>query len=161
LTPGATRRALAAMPAEEKIALKIDAARLLGKWKCDKDADAKCNPTVDGSGRVPDGDAVTDEHLLGVQPIIAETTEYFDRVQAESSGIKARLSAEGDSKVAQVQGAYESKLNALLDSPAGRAYVAYNAAANVNFAKTLTFQSKEGIPSVLRLYDFARTFMGR
>ena len=69
--------------------------------------------------------------------------------------------AEGNAKVAQVNGAYEARINRLLDSPAGRAYVAYNAAANVKFAKTLSFQSSDGIPSVLRLGDFARTFMGR
>ena len=62
--------------------------------------------------------------------------------------------------VAKVQGAYEAKLNALLSSPAGRAYVAWNAAANVSFSQTLTFSSQEGIPSVLRLRRFAEQFMG-
>jgi len=59
-----------------------------------------------------------------------------------------------------VQGEYESKLNQLLGSPAGKAYVAYKTAENVEFAKTLTFSSSEGIPSVLRLRSFAEQFMG-
>ena len=48
----------------------------------------------------------------------------------------------------------------LLGSPAGKAYVAYKTAENVEFAKTLTFSSSEGIPSVLRLRAFAEQFMG-
>lgn len=62
--------------------------------------------------------------------------------------------------VAKVQGEYEIKLNALLGTPAGAAYVAYKTAENVEFAKTLTFSSAEGIPSVLRLRSFAQQFMG-
>ena len=62
--------------------------------------------------------------------------------------------------VAKVQGDYEGKLNALLGSPAGKAYVAWQAADNVKFADTLTFSSAEGIPSVLRLRQFAELFMG-
>jgi hypothetical protein len=48
----------------------------------------------------------------------------------------------------------------LLGSPAGKAYVAWQAADNVKFADTLTFSSSEGIPSVLRLRAFAAQFMG-
>ena len=54
----------------------------------------------------------------------------------------------------------EGQINALLNSPAGRAYVAYNAAANITFATQLTFNSSDGVPSVLRLREFARQFMG-
>ena len=62
--------------------------------------------------------------------------------------------------VAKVQGEYESKLNALLGSPAGKAYVAWQAADNVKFGETLTFSSSDGIPAVLRLRAFAELFMG-
>jgi hypothetical protein len=82
-------------------------------------------------------------------------------VRAESDGVSARLSAEGDAMVAKVKGAYESKLNALLGSPGGRAYVAYQAAQHVRFDEKLTFQSADGIPSILRLREFASLFMGR
>ena len=43
---------------------------------------------------------------------------------------------------------------------AALALVAYKTAENVEFAKTLTFSSSEGIPSVLRLRSFAEQFMG-
>jgi hypothetical protein len=62
--------------------------------------------------------------------------------------------------VAKVQGEYETKLNALLGTPAGKAYVAWQAADNIEFAKALTFSSAEGIPAVLRLRQFAEQFMG-
>jgi hypothetical protein len=104
---------------------------------------------------------VTDAHLLGIKNIEAETTEYTSRVRSAADGIAGRLAAEGRAKVAQVKGAYEARLNQLLNSPAGRAYVAYRAAQNVQFADTLTFQSSEGIPAILRLRDFAVKFMGR
>jgi hypothetical protein len=39
--------------------------------------------------------------------------------------------------------------------------VAYNAVENVNFAETLTFQSDDGVPSVLDLGELARKLMGR
>jgi len=65
-----------------------------------------------------------------------------------------------DALVAKVQGEYETKLNALLGTPAGKAYVAWQAAGNVEFAKALTFSSAEGIPAVLRLRQFAEQFMG-
>jgi len=60
-----------------------------------------------------------------------------------------------------VQGEYESKLNGLLGSPGGRAFVAWQAAANITFAPKLTFSSQDGVPSVLRLRQFAEQFMGR
>jgi hypothetical protein len=82
-------------------------------------------------------------------------------VTAAADAIEARLGAEGDAMVAKVQGEYENKLNTLLGSPAGRAFVAWQAAENVKFAETLTFSSSEGIPSVLRLRQFAELFMGR
>ena len=62
--------------------------------------------------------------------------------------------------VARVQGEYETKLNGLLGTPAGKAYVAWQAADNIEFSKTLTFSSGEGIPAVLRLRQFAEQFMG-
>ena len=71
------------------------------------------------------------------------------------------MTAQGAVLVAKVQGEYESRLNALLGSPAGAAYVAYLAAGNVKFSDTLTFSSGEGIPAVLRLREFARRFMGQ
>jgi hypothetical protein len=106
-------------------------------------------------------ESVTDAYLIGIKNIGAETLEYQNRVNAEADGVAGRLEAEGESLVARVQGGYESKLNALLSSPAGRAYVAWTAAATVNFAKTLTFSSQEGVPSVLRLRRFAEQFMGQ
>ena len=48
----------------------------------------------------------------------------------------------------------------VLGSPAGKAYVAWQAADNVKFADTLTFSSADGIPAVLRLRAFAEQFMG-
>lgn len=102
-----------------------------------------------------------DHYLMGIKNIEAETLEYKQRVLAEADGIAARLAAEGGAKVARVRGQFETKVNALLNSPAGRAYVAWKSAANVAFASTLTFNSSDGIPSVLRLRDFATRFMGR
>ena len=66
-----------------------------------------------------------------------------------------------NARVAKVRGEFEAKINTLLGSPAGRAYVAHRAADNVTFEKTLHFNSADGIPSVLRLRDFALRFMGR
>ena len=105
--------------------------------------------------------SVTDAYLVGIKNIQAETLEYKNRVTAEADAIEGRLGAEGDAMVAKVQGEYETKLNALLGSPAGRAYVAWKAAENVKFGETLTFSSADGIPSVLRLRQFAEQFMGR
>ena len=85
----------------------------------------------------------------------------IDRVKAKADGVKKRLAAEGDALVAAVQGAHDARVNGLLNSAAGRAYVAYNAAENVKFSSELTFQSRDGVPVVLRLYDLAKTFMGK
>jgi hypothetical protein len=130
-------------------------------WTCGQIENEECNPTVSESGRVPDLDSVSDEHLLGIQPIVAETREYDKRVKAKADGVKKRLIAEGDALVAAVQGAHDARVNGLLNSAAGRAYVAYNAAENVKFSDELTFQSNGGVPVVLRLYDLAKTFMGK
>jgi hypothetical protein len=138
-TPGAARAKLASMTPEEVLALRTEAARTFG---------------------LDTPENVTDAYLIGIKNIEAETLEYKNRVRAQADGQSARLEAEGDAMIAKVQGEYESKLNALLSTPAGRAYVAYNAAANVTFAQTLTFSSSEGIPSILRLRRFAEQFMG-
>ncbi|MEX1365179.1 MAG: SPFH domain-containing protein, partial [Nannocystaceae bacterium] len=103
---------------------------------------------------------VDDSYLLGIQNIQAETLEYDQRVRLQADGVSARLSAEGEATVAKVRGAYESRINELLDSVAGRAYVAYQAAAHVKFDDTLVFRSNDGIPSVLRLRDLTEKFMG-
>ncbi len=138
-TPGAARRYLMALTPEAKAALQKTAVEV---FKID-------NP-----------EEVDDSYLLGIKNIEAETREYAKRITAEANAIAARLEAEGDAKVAKVRGAFETKLNALLSSPAGRAYVAWKAADNVTFNKTLTFNSSDGIPAVLRLRNFARQFMG-
>jgi regulator of protease activity HflC (stomatin/prohibitin superfamily) len=101
-----------------------------------------------------------DNYLLGIKNIQAETLAYDQRVRAEADGVSARLDAEGKALVAGVVGNYEARINQLLDSDAGRAFVAWQAAANVKFASELTFQSSDGIPSVLHLREFARAFMG-
>lgn len=106
-------------------------------------------------------DRVTDAHLLGIKNVEAEKTEYAQRVNAEADAIAARLAAEGDAKIAVITGAFESRVNQLLASPAGRAYVAYNVADKVKFAETLTFQSDDGVPAVLDLGELARKLMGR
>lgn len=137
--PGAARRKLEALTPEQKSALVKEAAELFGLQE----------------------ERVTDGHLLGIKNIEAETTEYSQRIVAEADAVSARLSAEGDAKIAQIKGNFEGRVNALLNSPAGRAYVGYNAADKVTFAPTLTFQSREGVPSVLRLGDFARKFIGQ
>jgi hypothetical protein len=137
-TPGAARAKLAKLPADELSTKHDQAAKIFGM----------------------DAASVTDPYLLGIKNIQAETLEYKNRVKASADAIEGRLGAEGDAMVAKVQGEYENKLNALLGTPAGRAYVAYQAAENVEFAKTLTFSSAEGIPAVLRLRQFAEQFMG-
>jgi len=138
-TPGATRRALAALAADRVQGLKVDAAKVFG---------------------LDDPASVSDPYLIGIKNIQAETLEYKNRVSAEADAISGRLKAEGEAMVAKVQGEFEAKLNALLNSPAGRAYVAWQAAEHVTFGKTLVFDSSEGIPSVLRLRQFAEQFMG-
>jgi hypothetical protein len=138
-SPGAARAKLEAMTEEQRLALRTEAAKVFDL----------------GSPEL-----ATDAYLIGINNIQAETLKYRNDVRAVADGTSARLEAEGEALVARVQGEYETKLNALLSSPAGRAYVAYNAAANVTFAQTLTFSSQDGIPSVLRLRRFAEQFMG-
>jgi hypothetical protein len=137
--PGAARAKLAQMAPADVEAKRAEAAKVFGL----------------------DPASVSDGYLIGIKNIQAETLEYKNRVTAEADAIQARLEAEGGAMVAKVQGEYENKLNALLGSPAGRAYVAWRAANNVKFAETLTFSSSDGIPSVLRLRQFAELFMGR
>jgi hypothetical protein len=137
-TPGATRARLAQLPPAEVEALRQQAAKIFG---------------VDPA-------SVGDAYLVGIKNIQAETLEYKNRITAEADAIEGRLGAEGDAMVARVQGEYETKLNGLLGTPAGKAYVAWQAANNIEFAKSLTFSSAEGIPSVLRLRQFAEQFMG-
>jgi hypothetical protein len=136
--PGAARAKLATLSEGDVTKMREEAAKLFGL----------------------DPASVSDGYLIGIKNIQAETLEYKNRVTAEAEALEGRLVAEGDAMVAKVQGEYEVKLNALLGSPAGRAYVAYKSAANVTFAKTLSFSSGEGIPSVLRLRQFAEQFMG-
>jgi regulator of protease activity HflC (stomatin/prohibitin superfamily) len=112
--------------------------------------------TVLGLGK----EQVSDAHLMGIKNIEAETQEYRSRVFAEADGISARLVAEGTAQVAMVQGGYEAELNDVLNTPAGGAYVAFKAAQNIKFAPELVFRSSDGIPSIYRLRDFARAFMG-
>jgi hypothetical protein len=137
--PGVARAKLAAMAPAERDGLKEQAAKLFGL----------------------DPASVTDGYLIGIKNIQAETLEYKNRVIASADAIEGRLGSEGAALVAKVQGEYETKLNVLLGSPAGRAYVAWKAAENVKFSETLTFSSADGIPSVLRLRQFAEQFMGR
>lgn len=137
-TPGAARAKLAQLAAPEVDVLRQEAAKIFGL----------------------DPASVSDGYLVGIKNIQAETLEYKNRVTAGADAIEGRLGAEGDAMVAKVQGEYETKLNALLGTPAGKAYVAWQAADNVEFGKSLTFSSGEGIPSVLRLRQFAEQFMG-
>jgi regulator of protease activity HflC (stomatin/prohibitin superfamily) len=138
-TPGATRARLATQTPEQVTELRTRAAKLFG---------------------LDDPSTVGDSYLIGIKNIQAETLEYKNRINAEAEAVSGRLEAEGDAMVAKVQGEYEAKLNALLNSPGGRAFVAWQAADNVTFAKELTFSSQDGIPSVLRLRRFAEQFMG-
>ena len=138
-TPGTARRVLGALSEDDATKLRAEAAKLL---------------------EIDDPTKITDAYLLGIQNIQAETLEYKQRVTASADGIASRLKAEGEADIAAVRGDYETKINALLGSPAGRAYVAYKSAENVQFNTNLTFQSREGIPSVLRLRSFALQFMG-
>ena len=136
---GAARRQLDALSEEERAKLRTEAARVL---------------------EIDDPAKITDAYLLGIQNIQAETLEYKQRVAAAADGISGRLKAEGEADLAAVRGDFETKINALLGSPAGRAYVAWKTAENVTFSQVLTFQSREGVPSVLRLRNFALQFMG-
>lgn len=138
-SPGVVRKKMNALTTEERAAIVKQAVELFGLQE----------------------DRITDGHLLGIKNIEGETTEYSQRVVAEADAVSARLSAEGEAKISLIKGAYEGRVNQLLNSPAGRAYVGYNAADKINFASDLTFQSKDGIPSVLRLGDFAKRFIGQ
>lgn len=138
-SPGSARRALGALSDDDRGKLRAEAGRVL---------------------EIEDLEKIADGYLLGIKNIEAETLEYKQRVNAESDGISQRLIAEGAAEVAAVQGEFETKINALLGSPAGRAYVAYKSAENIKFAEVLTFQSTDGIPAVLRLREFALRFMG-
>ncbi|MFT3923865.1 MAG: SPFH domain-containing protein [Myxococcales bacterium] len=138
-TPGAARKLLGTLSEEKQAELVTKAGQVFGIEET----------------------RVTDAHLLGIKNVEAEKTEYEQRVNAEADAVAARLNAEGEAKVAVIKGAYETRVNQLLSSPAGRAYVAYNVANQVNFADTLTFQSSDGVPSVLDLGLLARKLMGR
>jgi hypothetical protein len=138
-TPGAARRLMEALSDEQRAQYVSRAA------------------TVFGVGE----ERITDGHLLGIKNVDAERVEYSLRVVAQAEAISSRLEAEGVSRIAKLQGAYEARINQLLGSPAGRAYVAYNVAEKIKFSDDLVFQSSDGIPSVLRLGEFARQLMGR
>lgn len=164
-SPGAARRLLKAMSKQqrEKLVASAEAvfAAASGSLPRSTDDSPPGKPVAVATNKEDTLVKVTDAHLLGIKNIEAETTEYRSRVRSAADGISGRLAAEGLAKVAEVKGAYEARVNQLLNSPAGRAYVAYRAAQNVHFAETLTFQSSEGIPAILRLRDFAVKFMGR
>ena len=138
--PGAVQDALDALTDEQREELRAQAAVAM---------------TID------DPELVTDSYLLGIKNIEAATREYVARVSLEAGGIAARLEAEGEAQVAKVRGEFESRLNSLLNSPGGRAYVAWKNAEYVTFDEELVFHSSDGIPSVLKLRDFALQFMGR
>lgn len=137
--PGAARKLLASLSKDATAALRTRASQVFGIGE----------------------DRVTEAHLLGIKNVEAEKTEYGQRVSAEADAVASRLAAEGDAKVAIIKGAYEARVNQLLSSPAGRAYVAYNVADKIRFAETLTFQSDDGVPSVLNLGEVARRLMGK
>ncbi|HLT34668.1 MAG TPA: SPFH domain-containing protein, partial [Enhygromyxa sp.] len=139
--PGAARRQLVELTAEQRAELLATVVETFG-------------------GKPEDYAEASDAYLLGIKNIQAEALAYDRQTRAKADGVAARLEADGEAKIAEVVGNYESQVNRLFDSPAGRAFVAWQAAANVKFAETLTFQSRDGIPSVLRLRDFARAFMG-
>jgi regulator of protease activity HflC (stomatin/prohibitin superfamily) len=138
-TPGSARRMLVAMTPAAVTELKRKAGEVFGIGE----------------------ERVTDAHLLGIKNVEAEKTEYAQRVKAEAETVAERLTAEGEAKLAIIRGAYEARVNQLLASPAGRAYVAYNVAENIKFADTLTFQSDDGVPTVLNLGELARKLMGK
>lgn len=103
---------------------------------------------------------IDDAYLMGVQNVQAETLQYDQRIHAEADGVNARLQAEADAMVAKVRGEFDAQRNALLATAAGRAFVAWEAAQYVKFASELNFASGDGVPSVLRLREFALKFMG-
>ncbi|MEM6995890.1 MAG: SPFH domain-containing protein [Myxococcota bacterium] len=136
--PGAARTAMAALEPAARTTLSEQAAEALGIT----------------------ADNVDDAYLLGIKSIQAETLEYDQRIRLAADGVAERLKAEGKTELAQVQGDYETQINELLNSAAGRAWVAYESAANVTFDEKLNFSSSDGIPSVLRLRRFTELFMG-
>ena len=136
---GEARRILQALSEPERDELKARAAAVLG---------------------VDDAASISDAYLLGIKNIEAETAEYSRRIQAESDGIAARLEAEGEARLARVRGEFEQRVNALLSSPSGRAYVAWKSAEHITFDDELVFSSRDGVPALLRLRDFALQFMG-
>jgi len=138
-SPGVARKMLNALSAEARKQLEEKAAAVFGIGE----------------------DRVTDAHMLGIKNVEAEKTEYGQRVTAEADAVAARLSAEGEAKVAVIRGAFEARVNQLLASTAGRAYVAYGVAEHIKFDEKLTFQSDDGVPSVLDLGELARKLMGR
>lgn len=107
-----------------------------------------------------EADALTDAYLLGIKNIQAETLEYDRRTRLAADGVSARLLAEGNTELATVHAAYETQINELLNSAAGRAWVAFESAAHVTFDSTLEFSSGDGLPSVLRLRRLTEEFMG-
>lgn len=137
--PGAARALLVSLSDEKRLAMQTAAAEVLN---------------------LESAEEANESYLLGIKNIEAETREYAKRMTVEAESVSARLKAEGDAQVAKVRGAFESQLNALLSSPAGRAYVAWKSAEYVTFNKTLIFNSSDGIPSVLKLRQFAQQFMG-
>lgn len=138
-SPGTARRVLKELPEKRRLEMKKQAAAVFSV----------------------ELEKVNDDHLLGIKNIEAETSEYSQRITSAADGIAARLEAEGKAMVAKVRGEFETKLNALLNSPGGGAFVAYKAADNISFAPELVFQSSDGVPSVLRLRDFAQSFIGK
>ncbi len=139
--PGAVRKKLGELGESERTAVLARAAKTLELGE-------------------DDAKRLTDDYLLGIATIQAETLQYDQRVRAESDGVSARLTAEAGALIAKVQGEFETKRNALLGTNAGRAFIAWQAADNVKFADELTFASSDGVPSVLRLRDFTLRFMG-
>ncbi len=140
--PGAARKKLAGLSADQLTVVEAQATKVFGS-----EPPKQVDETYAG-------------YLIGIKNLESETLEYKNRVTAEADGIDGKLEAQGEALVARVQGDYETKLNALLGQPAGKAYVAYHAAENITFAKVLTFSSSEGVPSVLHLRRFAEQFMG-
>jgi len=139
---GSARRHLEQFDAEGRKALVSRAAREL---------------ELDGAETL---ETLDDSYLLGIRNIQAETLEYGRRVRAEGDGVSARLVAEAEAMVAAVQGEFDGRINALLNSAAGRAYVAWKSAENVTFDSDLVFRSSDGVPAVLRLREFTEAFMG-
>lgn len=138
---GGVRTKLEAMTPEERTALIVKATAAL-----------QMTPE--------EAEKLDDAYLIGVQNVQAETLQYDQRIRSESDGVNLRLQAEADAMLAKVRGEFDAKRNALLATAAGRAFVAWEAAQYLKFASELTFASGDGVPSVLRLREFALRFMG-